>query len=365
MQLPSKAGVIGAAKLLAGRVVQTPVLESRLLNAELGGGRLLLKAENLQHTGSFKYRGALHRLLCLQRDDPSAAARGVVAFSSGNFGQALAAAATTLKLNCTIVSPHDAPPVKLERIQKYGATLQMSTANYDKGENREVIAAQMAHDISHKHGMTLLHPFDDIEVIHGQGTIAHEFVQQVRDLEDAGNSPNGSLDLIAVPAGGGGMAAGICLYVEDSDTKVVTVEPTGYDDHVHSFAHSEKDRRTLAEIYSENDDVNSIEKSVYCDALMAGSPGSITWDVNRNRLADAIAISSDKSVARAMRVAFDHFRLVLEPSGALSLAAVLDRHLSSRDPSQPILPPGMMIGVIASGGNTDLTTYAKLMGCKA
>ena len=137
--LPSAHGVRAAAELLRGKVVRTPVLESRLLNQSLGGGRLLVKAECLQHTGSFKYRGALHRLLRLQADDPAAAQRGVVAFSSGNFGQALAAAATSLGIRCTIVSPHDAPPLKLDRIQRYGATLATSTA--PPGVNREVVAS--------------------------------------------------------------------------------------------------------------------------------------------------------------------------------------------------------------------------------
>ena len=146
-------GVSEAATLLHGRVVHTPVLESRLLNQLIGGGRLLLKAECLQHTGSFKYRGALHRLLRLQQDDQLAASRGVIAFSSGNFGQALAAAATTLGIKCTIVSPHDAPSVKLERIRHYGATLRTSVADYTTGENREVVAAALAMRLSQEHGL--------------------------------------------------------------------------------------------------------------------------------------------------------------------------------------------------------------------
>ena len=142
-----------------------------------------MKAECLQHTGSFKYRGALHRLMRLQADDPEAAVRGVVAFSSGNFGQALAAAATSLGVHCTIVSPHDAPPLKLERIEKYGARLRTSTAL--PNENREVVASALAQQLSVEEGLTLLHPFDDAHVIHGQGTIGMEFLEQARQLLSA------------------------------------------------------------------------------------------------------------------------------------------------------------------------------------
>ena len=214
-------------------MVQTPVLESRLLNQMLGG-RLLVKAECLQHTGSFKYRGALHRLLRLREDDPEAAARGVVAFSSGNFGQALAAAATSLGIDCTIVSPHDAPPLKLERISKYGARLRTSTAA--EGENREVAASALARALSEGEGLTLLHPFDDPHVIHGQGTIGVELLAQATALLAGEGGESDELDTIVVPCGGGGMTAGICLSVEAAvqaaappiaAPRVVTIEPTG------------------------------------------------------------------------------------------------------------------------------------------
>ena len=399
-------GVSEAATLLHGRVVHTPVLESRLLNQLIGGGRLLLKAECLQHTGSFKYRGALHRLLRLQQDNQLAASRGVIAFSSGNFGQALAAAATTLGIKCTIVSPHDAPSVKLERIRHYGATLRTSVADYTTGENREVAASALAMRLSQEHGLTLLHPFDDVDVIHGQGTIGLEFLAQADSLLGVAGGANGSssgigggLDTLVVPAGGGGMAAGICLSVEthygrsqkgaipgiQTLPQVVTVEPPGYDDHAHSFASLGKQRLSLAQIYDSDADSGGAavterarSKSQACDALMAGAPGQITWEVNRQRLAAAIAVESDASVARAMKVAFDHFRVVLEPSGALALAAVLDGHFRAGSggsgegegadaggslPNEPLLAPGRAVGIIASGGNTDLVTFASLMGC--
>jgi len=261
--------------------------------------------------------------------------------------------------------------VKLERIRQYGADLRTSTADYSAGENREEVAsaAAMARELSRRHGMTLLHPFDDVDVIHGQGTVGVEFLSQARDI--LGGAP---LELIASPCGGGGMAAGVCLAAENSETKVITVEPPGYDDHAHSFASPTKERLALASIYSAGDGPSK-SKSIACDALMAGAPGVVTWEVNRRLLSGALVVSSDASVARAMRVAFDHFRLVLEPSAAVPLAAVLDGMLSPQGgegegegaEAEARIPPGRTIafGIIASGGNTDLSTFARLMGCTA
>jgi len=389
LPLPTAAGVLSAASILTNKVVRTPILESTLLNAKLGGGRLLIKAESLQTTGSFKYRGALHRLIKLREEDPSAANRGVVAFSSGNFGQALAAAATTLDIRCAIVSPHDAPSVKLNRIAAYGADLRISTAL--EGTNREAVASALAMQLSKEEGFTLLHPFDDVHVIHGQGTIGVEFLEQAQELlnNKEGSSKECTLDSIVVPTGGGGMVAGINLAVDahqgegsSRKTKVMTVEPTGYDDHSRSYGASQ--RLSLAEIYTaESDDSDSpspsclpLEKESYpipsprskskaCDALMAAAPGQITWSINGPRLSGAVAVKDDESVANAMKVAFDYYRLVLEPSGALGLAAVLEGledSVCGTGGNGPLLPPGRVVGVIACGGNTDLDTYSDMVG---
>jgi threonine dehydratase len=351
--LPTAAGVASAYKLLSSDssdVVRTPLLESSLLNEQLGT-RLLVKAECLQRTGSFKYRGALHRLLRLQEEDPEAAARGVVAFSSGNFGQALAAAATSLQMKCCIVSPHDAPPIKLERIQQYGADLVLSEAN--GSQNREVVASTLAQEISKTKGMTLLHPFEDIDVVHGQGTTGMELLEQAQDiLGDDDNDDYDSIGTIVVPCGGGGLTAGICLAVEElgAECRVFTVEPKGFDDHAQSFQKGQ--RTSLAELYPSSSPPH--DRSVDCDALMAGAPGVTTWQINEKRLAGALVSSGDESAAHAMRIAFEHFRLVLEPSGALALAAVLDGQIVHNDDKAVV--------VIASGGNTDLSTFARLMG---
>jgi threonine dehydratase len=318
--LPTASGVAAAYEGFASLpVVRTPLLESPLLNQELNC-RLLVKAECLQRTGSFKFRGALNRLTRL---DKKSAEKGVVAFSSGNFGQALAAAATSLDIPCCIVSPHDAPAVKLERIEKFGANLVLSTAKPD--ENREVVASALAQEISSNKGMELLD----------------------QSYELLGSYP----DVIIIPCGGGGLTAGVNLAVEQQEARsqVYTIEPKGFDDHAQSFR--AKKRMSLAEVYPSG---NPDDRSVYCDALMAGAPGQITWSINGPRLAGALESLGDDSVARAMKVAFDHYRLVLEPSGALALAAVLDKQVDMTNKT---------VVIIASGGNTDLETFAKLMGC--
>ena len=335
---PTAAGVSAAYKLLSNKVVRTPLLESPLLNEQVGT-RVLVKAECLQTTGSFKYRGALHRLLKLRQESPEeAATRGVVAFSSGNFGQALAAAATSLDIPCCIVSPHDAPPIKLERIKKYGANLVLSEAT--EGQNREVIAAALAQELSDTQGMKLLHPFEDMHVVHGQGTCGMELLEQ---------APT-DLGTIVVPCGGGGLTAGTCLAVEQkgAETRVVSIEPKGFDDHAQSFQRGR--RISLAEMYPSPPE----GRSKYCDALMAGAPGVTTWSINGPRLFDALESLGDDSAARAMRIAFEQFRLVLEPSGALGLAAVMDGQVDVSD-EKPV-------AVICSGGNTDLPTFDRLMG---
>lgn len=187
--------------------------------------RVFVKAECLQHTGAFKYRGALHKLLCMG----PAREGGVVAFSSGNFAQALALAARDTGTRCTIVAPHDAPAVKMQRSRQYGAQVVLSTADPD--QNREVAAARLAQQLSRRTGAALLHPFDDHEVIYGQGTLAVEAFEQLQQQAD------GKFSRLVVPTGGGGMAAGCCLARRalQPGAEVWAVEPEGYEDHAASL----------------------------------------------------------------------------------------------------------------------------------
>lgn len=325
-----------AAAAIAGAVVRTPLLEATSLNAlvcerlGLRDVRVVVKAECLQHTGAFKFRGALNRLLQPDMTD-EARARGVVAFSSGNFAQALALAAAKTGTVCTIVSPHDAPPLKLERTRAYGADVILSTPA--DGENREVAAAAAAAEFAEATGARLLHPFDDWPVIYGQGTLALEIFQ---------DSPDG-VDALVVPTGGGGMLAGCSLAaeLESPATALWSVEPEGYADHRDSFRAG---ARTP---------LSGAPATTVCDALQASAPGELTWSVNGPRIAGAAA-ASDAAAARAMSVAFTELKLVLEPSGALGLAALLEGAVPVRD--------GDTVAVVACGGNVALARFCELLG---
>jgi threonine dehydratase len=341
---PRAALVRAAAAALGSAVVRTPLLEAPLLNRlareRLGdpGLRVLVKAEALQHTGAFKFRGALNRLL--QPDmDAAARRRGVVAFSSGNFAQALALASARTGTRCTIVSPHDAPPLKLERTRLYGAEVLLSTPA--PGQNREVAAAAMAAATAEERGARLLHPFDDWPVVYGQGTLALELFEQARALPEPCE-----VAALVVPTGGGGMLAGCCLAAElaSPDTRLWCVEPEGYADHAASLRAGE--RRGL-----EGPPAPSA-----CDALQASAPGVLTWEVSGPRLAGAVACG-DAAAAEAMAVAFTELKLVLEPSGALGLAALLAGLVP--------VPRGGAMAVVACGGNVALETFRGLTSAPA
>ena len=324
-----------AAARLAPHVVRTPLLEAPLLNAlvqeRLGvpGVRVLVKAECLQHTGAFKFRGAMNRLLHSDMDE-TARKRGVVAFSSGNFAQALAYASSLTGTRCTIVSPHDAPPLKLSRTRAYGADVLLSTPA--PGENREIAAAEMARRFSEEHGAKLLHPFDDWPVIHGQGSLAVELFEQA-------TAPVTSL---IVPSGGGGMLAGCSLAAEllSPATKLIAVEPQGYDDHCMSLEAGE--RRSL----------QGKPATTVCDALQAAAPGVLTWQVNGSRLTSAVAMSDDEAI-ESMGIAFTELKLALEPSGALGLAALLSGRVA--------VDKDDVVAVVACGGNVALEDYTRLL----
>jgi threonine dehydratase len=320
--LPDHEAVAAAAERLAGRVVHTPLLEAPGLGARLGC-RLFVKAECLQRTGSFKFRGALHRLLLL---DAAAQRRGVVAFSSGNHAQGIACAAQLLGIPAAIVMPADAPAIKLANTRGYGAEVVL----YDRArDDREAIGARLAHE----RGATLVKPYDDPLIIAGQGTAALEAIQDAEKLGLA-------FDALAAPASGGGLIAGCALACEGRSpaTRVYAAEPTAFDDHARSLAEGTR--------VANPPDARSI-----CDALQAPMPGAITFPINRRLLAGALTVTDDE-VRGAMRVAFLELKLVLEPSGAAALAAAL----AGRIPG-----PNRAICVIASGGNVDPAFYASVL----
>ena len=315
-----------AAACLRGRAVRTPLLESPALNARLGG-RLLVKAEGLQRTGSFKFRGAFNKLHGLA---PAARARGVVAYSSGNHAQGVAAAAQILGIAATIVMPADAPRLKIDNTVGFGAAV----VRYDRvGEDRR----EIAREIAAREGATLVPPYDDAAVMAGQGTVGLEIAEQLDALAAAA-------DAVLVPCSGGGLTAGIATAADAllPGTEVYTVEPRGFDDTARALAAGERVRNTGPE-------------SGFCDALLVPTPGELTFAVNRRLAAGGLAVDDD-AVRSAMAAAFTHLKVVIEPSGAVALAAVLSGAYDIT---------GKTVAVVASGGNVDRDVFCAALNAAA
>ena len=322
MRLPSFADVEDAARLLEGVAVRTPLLRSDALD-EAAGGRVLVKAECLQRTGSFKIRGAYNRLARLTADERP---RGVVAFSSGNHAQGVAASARLLGVPAVIVMPSDAPRMKMEATRGYGAEVVL----YDRfTESREAIAAR----IGEERGAVVVPSYDDFHVIAGQGTVG---LEAARQLDQAG----ATADLLICPASGGGLMAGIGLaFAELSPaTRLYTAEPAGYDDHRRSF---EAGERIALEPAGPS----------LCDALLAPQPGAMTFEVNREQASGGFAVTDEEALA-AMAFAFRHLKIVIEPGGAVALAAVLTGKAALE---------GRTAVVFASGGNVDAEVFAQAL----
>ena len=320
--LPSATDVEAAAETLAGIAVCTPLLESPPLNERLGG-RLLIKAEPLQRTGSFKLRGAYNCVAHVA----AAGVKHVVAYSSGNHAQGVAAAARMLGLGAGIVMPADAPEAKRRGTAQWGAELVL----YDRAtESREDICADLAESTQ----AAIVPPFDHPHVIAGQGTVGLEIAAQARTLEVD------TLDAVLVPCSGGGLSAGIALALGKHmpGTEVWAVEPRGFDDTRRSLAAGQR----LA---------NDEGATTCCDALMLPLPGELTFAINRTRLSGGLAVS-DADTVDAMALAFSTFHVVVEPGGAVALAAVLSGACDIR---------GRTVAVVLSGGNVDRTTFARLV----
>ncbi len=322
---PSFTDIEAAAARLAGWAVETPLLNFPALDRKLGG-RILLKAETLQRTGSFKFRGAFNRISQIPEADRGA---GVVAYSSGNHAQGVAAAAALLGVPATIVMPEDAPAIKVANTRRYGAEVVL----YDRfTENREALGAALTAE----RGATLVRPFDDPGVIAGQGTCGLEIAQQAaaRGFE---------IDALLVCCGGGGLTAGCALAMAELSpkTRVYIVEPAGFDDT----------RRSLAEgARVENDPA----ARSFCDALLSPTPGELTFPINRRLLAGGFAVN-DAEVRAAMDYAFRTLKLVIEPGGAVALTALLAGRLDTR---------GKTVALTLSGGNVDPETYREMLAAE-
>lgn len=312
----TREDVIAAAARIDEAVEHTP-----LIGSHVGDVRIWLKCECLQTGGSFKLRGATNRLMLLTPDQRKA---GVVAFSSGNHAQGVAIAANRLGIPATIVMPADAPRIKIDNTRSHGAKIVF----YDRQtENREEISARLAAE----KGAVVVPSFDDPNIVAGQGSVGLEVLKQ---LEDLAETPPPA---IAVPVGGGGLAAGIALACPESD--IVGAEPEGWDDM----------RRSL-----EGGEIVPVGKDApptLCDALQTPRVSPITFDILRDRNAQMVAIS-EAEVAEAVKWAWKHHQLTVEPGGAAALAAVLSGKTAPRR--------GMV--VILSGGNIDPALHQRLIG---
>ena len=318
----SAADIDAAARVLAPFAVRTPLLSSPVLN-ERAGTRVFLKPEMLQRTGSFKFRGAFNKLSSIPQE---ARGGGVVAFSSGNHAQGVAAAAQILNMQATIVMPADAPLSKRERTKAYGAEVVL----YDRDrEDREAIA----NGIAAKRGATLVRPYDDPLVIAGQGTVGKEIAE---DMAALSLTP----DIVVAPASGGGLIAGVATAVKARYPKAILMsgEPDAFDDHARSLRAGKREP-------------HHAEGRTICDALMASIPGELTFAINSRLLAQGIT-ASDAEVGAAVGFAFRELKLVVEPGGAVGLAALLAGRIDAR---------GKNVVIVLSGGNVDADLFAKLI----
>jgi threonine dehydratase len=316
------ADIEAAARAIEGLAVATPLVESPALNEALGG-RVLLKPETLQRGGAFKFRGAMNKISRLSDEQR---ARGVVACSSGNHAQGVALAARMVGAPAVIVMPRDAPAMKIANTRGYGAEVIL----YDRyTENREAITEGVAAD----RGMTIVWPFDDLDVIAGQGTAGLELEAQARGL-------GARLDLVLTPVGGGGLAAGVSTAIKHLSpaAEVYGVEPADFDDTARSLATGER----------QSIDPNA--RSI-CDALLSPAPGRLTLPLNMANLSGVLTVT-DAEVADTMRYAFTWLKLVVEPGGCVALAALL---------AGKVKLEGRTAGVILSGGNVDPDLFAQVL----
>lgn len=316
---PDAALIAAARARIAPYAVRTPVLESLTLNRQLDA-RILIKPETLQRAGSFKFRGALNRALQLT---PEQRAGGLVAWSSGNHGLALSYVAKELGIKATVLMPQEAPRTKIEGVRANGATVRL----YDKTkEVREEIGAQIAADT----GAVIVPPYDDPYVMTGQATLGAEFAEQALSL-------GAPLDAALFACSGGGLVSGAACGVHSvtTATQIYSVEPEGFDGMARSLAAGEPTKAPAT-------------GSSICDALLVPIPGKLTFPVCKQHLAGGLSVS-DAEVKAAISFAYTELKLVVEPGGAVPLAALLAGKLGAK---------GKTVGIVLSGANTDADKFA-------
>ena len=318
-ELPNITDIKHAAETLNGVVTSTPLLESALLNNYLGG-RIFIKPECLQRTGSFKFRGAFNKISSIPQRD---LCRGVVAFSSGNHAQGVAHAAQLFSTQATIIMPQSAPDIKKQKTLEYGANV----IEYDiHTQSRE----EIAQSLSLESGATLVKPYDDTHIMAGQGTIGLEICNELL-------AKNIALDQLIAPCGGGGLIAGISLATHHhfADCEIVAGEPENFDDT----------KRSLMAGYRVE---NSKGYSSICDAIITPTPGELTFAINQKHLTKGVSVS-DSEVLAAMKIAYEHFNIVVEPGGIVGLAAIMAGKIDVTN---------RVTVVVCSGGNVDSSLFS-------
>ena len=321
VEIVNIADIEKAAARLDGVSVHTPLLQNFELDQQVGG-KVLIKPECLQVTGSFKIRGAYNRLSQLSDEQ---AGNGVVAWSSGNHAQGVAAAGAMLGIRTTIVMPEDAPRAKLENTKRLGGEV----VTYDRYTgDREAIAKQIAAE----RGAELVPSYDHEHIIAGQGTVGLELAE---DAIGMGLPP----DQVLIPCGGGGLSSGSALALKSRlpDVDVYAVEPVDFDDTARSFAANKRIR------------IDDSARSI-CDALQTPMPGELTFEINKRLLSGVLTVS-DAEVRAAIRFAFRNLKLVVEPGGAVALAAILSGKLDTK---------GLTTAIVLSGGNIDVDLFAEI-----
>jgi len=322
LTLPTPRDIDRAAERLKGQAVKTPLLRSDVLDERLGG-QVFIKAECLQRTGSFKFRGAFNRIFCLVEDERR---RGVIAYSSGNHAQGVAAAARLNGTTAKILMPLDAPRAKVEGVKFWGGEV----VGYDRAtQSREEIGRAMAEE----EGRVLVPPYEDPYIIAGQGTAGLEAVGQ---LAEAG----AKADAVVCCAGGGGLIAGVGMAFQAAHpgTEIWSAEPAGFDDHKRSLASGRRER-------------NERLTGSICDAIITPTPGEMTWALNSTQLTGGTAIT-DEDALDAMAFAWRHLKIVVEPGGVAALAAVLTGQI-------PV--EGRTVCVLVTGGNVDREIFSRAL----
>jgi len=328
VHVPDLAELQAAYALTRTASVETPLIEADAIAALTGAARVFVKPESLQRTGSFKFRGAYWRVAQLSNDEKR---RGVVAYSSGNFAQGLAAAARMAGVSCKIVMPDDAPPAKRAGAERHGAIV---VASRHGDRPREEVASALAREIAEAEGRALLHPFDDAAIVAGQAGAGLEAIEQFARL----GLPNP--DIVYCSVGGGGLIGGVALafHYLSPLTRVIAVEPEGYDGMGQSLANAAVTRVSSG-------------RGTICDALQATAPGAAPFAAARKAAIGHVAVD-DASVRKAMRIAFETLKLVLEPSGAVAIAAVMQAGEAVE---------GRNVLAYATGGNIALEDFSRLV----